>query len=68
MSRPIRIDDAVLERLRPLAKAEGRNESNMVNWLLSLAIEPYRRGELDQHGLAGFQNFGFEVRFIDFSD
>jgi len=26
------------------------------------------RGELDQHGLAGFQNFDFEVRFIDFND
>ena len=25
-------------------------------------------GELDQHGLAGFQNFGFEVCFIDFND
>jgi hypothetical protein len=26
------------------------------------------RSELDQHGLTGFQNFGFEVRFIDFND
>src|SRR5437762_2139915 len=25
-------------------------------------------GKLDQHGLAGFQNFGLEVRFIDFND
>jgi hypothetical protein len=25
-------------------------------------------GKLYQHGLIGFQNFGFEVRFIDFND